>query len=821
MATSLTWKDVSGISAADSAKALEVAGSAWKNATQNFTDGFKAIDDQANQEVNHEVLNRMLAYQGQGADAYNRAVASGALTQGLDTSRINTNTFENVRGYGGVLDDATQKRITTQEQQDVDAVFRTNQAPINAALAAAHSGDPRATAQGIQTLSGLPGMTPKVLNSLLTSASSGYQTAMTNANNTFNFDKKVLERNRTERVLGLTPVFNSARTSVDAQNIVDRLIADNEDPAVVQSAIKQFQVQGFKLNVGKDPVQETLLELDNQQTLANTPLGGTAPATKTQPSQGNFDNLEGIAWAESVGLRSKESSNDPTALFEDKKGRSYGGLDQIGDARLKDAFRAGVISRPMTGKEYSNLPREEQNRVADWHYKDLDKQIQQQGLTKYIGQTVGGVPVTLSSLRAMSHLGGIGGTAAFLNSGGKEDPADLNKTRISDYGKKFAGSGTPAAPSNTDLVDGFRPNAPAGPGVTTSPVTPASNIIGSTLAAGTGDPTAPVVVGGPGSAPQTQLQEGPTSVTTFSKPKTFRENFQDNLDKFGSTVAKFLPGTQMLSRSGELYTGATSKGRDTGILPVGQSSVPTQNNTTSPAGSAQNPLSADKLMQLDNASMRKVIDAAETLAMDDQTRLSLLAARANQENLYTKLTPATVGSQKSIDEIYENTPWKQRANLRWFRDSVQEIKSMAKGQALSNETAAVILELSQDSGGILKPGSWFNDSRLPEGTKDALSSSKRVLNTVTARALVSMVTDTGAMAAGNTKAQQAQKAADNSAALVKDFERYTALLGQISSVNNPNALNQRQQLMRHLMTLVEKMPAQMRDEYRRQLPDTQ
>lgn len=58
---------------------------------------------------------------------------------------------------------------------------------------------------------------------------------------------------------------------------------------------------------------------------------------------------------------------------------------------------------------------------------------QQNGMTQYVGQTVGGVPITPATLTAGMHFGGVEGTARFLATGGKYNPADSNGTTLSGY----------------------------------------------------------------------------------------------------------------------------------------------------------------------------------------------------------------------------------------------------------------------------------------------------------------------------------------------------------------------------------------------------
>ncbi|WP_262299028.1 hypothetical protein [Microvirga sesbaniae] len=60
------------------------------------------------------------------------------------------------------------------------------------------------------------------------------------------------------------------------------------------------------------------------------------------------------------------------------------------------------------------------------------------GLTQYIGQTIGGLQITPSSLLGGAHLMGPGNVRKFLESAGGIDPADGYGTRLSEYLAKFA-----------------------------------------------------------------------------------------------------------------------------------------------------------------------------------------------------------------------------------------------------------------------------------------------------------------------------------------------------------------------------------------------
>lgn len=119
--------------------------------------------------------------------------------------------------------------------------------------------------------------------------------------------------------------------------------------------------------------------------------------------------------------------------------RGHGGRLQFGSGRLKDASAAGII-RPMTAQEFAQQPASVQSAVENWHIGDIDLQAQQRGLGAYVGQTIDGVPITQNAIRAMAHLGGIGGAEKFLKSGGKHNPSDSFGTSLKDYALKHGGA---------------------------------------------------------------------------------------------------------------------------------------------------------------------------------------------------------------------------------------------------------------------------------------------------------------------------------------------------------------------------------------------
>lgn len=178
---------------------------------------------------------------------------------------------------------------------------------------------------------------------------------------------------------------------------------------------------------------------------APTSSGGRASgAIASVAGGGTTDRGGGVStgsrWAESVGLLNNESGGNYRAQNNEtgSSGRRghYGGL-QFGHDRLDDAKRAGVIPNNMTAEEFRDAGKDVQDRVADWHFADIDRQAGRLGLERYHGQEIGGVQINQDSIRAMAHLGGVQGVRRFIESNGRHNPADANGTRLSDYGQRF------------------------------------------------------------------------------------------------------------------------------------------------------------------------------------------------------------------------------------------------------------------------------------------------------------------------------------------------------------------------------------------------
>lgn len=142
--------------------------------------------------------------------------------------------------------------------------------------------------------------------------------------------------------------------------------------------------------------------------------------------------------------------------FNAANDEGYTGRSQFGEDRLADYSRA-TGSEPITPEQFRSDP-ELQQRVEQWHFKDINKFIDDNDLMEYDGQTIDGVPITRSGMIAMAHLGGAGGMQRFLETNGEYNPADSNGTNLSDYAKTHGGLSTDMGDVWEMIAD---PNTPA------------------------------------------------------------------------------------------------------------------------------------------------------------------------------------------------------------------------------------------------------------------------------------------------------------------------------------------------------------------------
>lgn len=142
-------------------------------------------------------------------------------------------------------------------------------------------------------------------------------------------------------------------------------------------------------------------------------------------------------------LTGTESGGNSAAFRTNTNGKSYGGLIQMGDGRLKDYAKA-TGSRPISASQFKNLSATQQRAINEWHVNDLMQAAQATGA---VGKVINGTPVTLGGLVAVAHLGGKGGMNKFVQTNGRYNPKDQLGTSLSDYLGKHASGGNTVARS--------------------------------------------------------------------------------------------------------------------------------------------------------------------------------------------------------------------------------------------------------------------------------------------------------------------------------------------------------------------------------------
>jgi hypothetical protein len=161
--------------------------------------------------------------------------------------------------------------------------------------------------------------------------------------------------------------------------------------------------------------------------IANGGIGAFGAATR-EPSGGQDSALP-------TSLKMSESGGNWTAQNDEVGAggqRGHFGRAQFGQARLQEAAAAGAIPQGTTPQQFMRSP-ELQKAAENWHFNDIDQYIASNGLSRAIGQTINGVPVTAEGMRNVAHLGGKDGLAKFIASGGRYNPSDSNGTSLMDY----------------------------------------------------------------------------------------------------------------------------------------------------------------------------------------------------------------------------------------------------------------------------------------------------------------------------------------------------------------------------------------------------
>lgn len=475
MAT-LTWRNVDAPDFRTSLEGYQTFSKLLDNAFRGATEGINTFDASLDEKANTAVI--AAAMRERDPEAYQAALASGQFVEGVDPRRVSAQTYAALNSQASsLLNQATQaqqlgdmKYASDQgkafdqlgdEYQQIESLRRTGTPEANAeADRLMASLRPQLGAAGTRNTMGLiKGLNDSELFGVDLTGRRQDQTLAANRDR------------RDETRLGYEGErvgFERSRLNMD-QGRYNWEVSDRNDVKTGQAAFMAMQ--------GRSMDRETALSAFNSPEFQNlTPGAKMYALQQLNNTWGNIYTPEQLGAAAGfspstsgpAGLVNSESGGNWNALNSE----GYGGRLQFGDARLADAAKAGLVPKGTTGAQFSQMSPAQQQKVENWHFQDVDKQANSLGVSRYIGQTVAGVPITRNSIRAMAHLGGIEGVRKFVQSGGRYNPADSNGTKLSDYGRRFAGSpgGSPQA-----IVTGAQLRA----GQEGVNKTPASNLLAS------------------------------------------------------------------------------------------------------------------------------------------------------------------------------------------------------------------------------------------------------------------------------------------------------------------------------------------------------
>lgn len=191
--------------------------------------------------------------------------------------------------------------------------------------------------------------------------------------------------------------------------------------------------------------------------MARALMGGGSPAPTSAPAVAP-------APAPATGAAATQASGvNPASLIQSESGGDWGarnsvprrdgtvghfGRLQFSQPRIAEAAAAGAIPQGTTPQAFMASP-ELQQAAERWHFADIDRNIRERGLDRYVGQQINGVPVTLEGMRAVAHLGGNQGLARFLETGGRYNPQDANGTSLLNYLQRHGSQRRAEAPADT------------------------------------------------------------------------------------------------------------------------------------------------------------------------------------------------------------------------------------------------------------------------------------------------------------------------------------------------------------------------------------
>ena len=237
---------------------------------------------------------------------------------------------------------------------------------------------------------------------------------------------QALPENELELVLQMARMVKTAQSFIINKTESYRMLVDRMYPKM-DARIRMLIADVLQ---DADPLEEPQPQQDTRSEAIQATQSAYSAVAAPESLQKEPEQLELMLNPEDAFMQKmeqSESSGRSDAEITIKDGRTFTGLYQFGEARLSDYRKAtGAKFTTQEFKEDEAL----QRKVASWHFKDIDAAIDK------LGKEASGFD--RDGLKAVAHLGGIGGMRKFVRTKGQYDPQDELGTSLSKYYAKLS-----------------------------------------------------------------------------------------------------------------------------------------------------------------------------------------------------------------------------------------------------------------------------------------------------------------------------------------------------------------------------------------------
>jgi hypothetical protein len=277
----LTWRDVANPNFGTAMQGTALTAQLLNQAASGLSNGIGQFQGAQEDQAARAVMSQALKYQD--PQQYQAALASGALTAGVDPTNLTTGTLDKLNSRTGTLlsnavagQGLKQDQYTFGQKQTNDQAIAAAQPDINRALIASAQGDMN-QANGILAGSdAVRGLNPQVLNTILQNSSNQMAGNTGNRSSAYSLGKTMLndaeERQAQEAFQQLernAVDSGSARTALDSMQL----------PPAIRGRVETLASSRFGQLYGP-------LGANDDTTGGLTGISATSPALGAGPKQG-------------------------------------------------------------------------------------------------------------------------------------------------------------------------------------------------------------------------------------------------------------------------------------------------------------------------------------------------------------------------------------------------------------------------------------------------------------------------------------------------------------------------------------------------------